>query len=166
MVLEEKNPNLLTLLTPHDGGNALVVPVVPRPPTPLFLLQLKLQWRKRKKGKATGKKSSEEGEIPPTTQQPPLKEPKLTRAEQNKGPSEGASKDAEGEQCTKAVIWNSAFVHRWPPHIWTNPEGCLEGKVRVNLWASWTSSAPPLWHVGAKGHEEAWGVPLLQRGLS
>ena len=33
MVLEEKTPDLLALLTAHAGGNAPAVPVVPRPPT-------------------------------------------------------------------------------------------------------------------------------------
>ena len=33
MVLEEKTFDLLALLTAHTGGNALIVPVVPRPPT-------------------------------------------------------------------------------------------------------------------------------------
>lgn len=32
------------------------------------------------------------------------------RAQQKKGPSEGAGKSVEGEQRTKATIWNSAFM--------------------------------------------------------
>lgn len=32
------------------------------------------------------------------------------RVQQKKGPSEGASKSFEGEQGTKATIWNPAFV--------------------------------------------------------
>lgn len=34
MIIEEKTPDLLALLTAHDGGNAPTVPVVPQPPTP------------------------------------------------------------------------------------------------------------------------------------
>jgi len=33
MVLDEKTPDLLALLTAHAGGNSLMVPVVPQPPT-------------------------------------------------------------------------------------------------------------------------------------
>lgn len=34
MVLEEKTPDLLALLTTHVGGASPTVPMVPRPPTP------------------------------------------------------------------------------------------------------------------------------------
>ena len=34
MVLEEKTLDLLALLTAHAGGDTLMVPIVPRPPTP------------------------------------------------------------------------------------------------------------------------------------
>ena len=36
MVLEEKTPDLLALLIAYVGGNAPVVLVVPRPPTPIL----------------------------------------------------------------------------------------------------------------------------------
>ena len=70
MVLEEKMPKLLTLLTTHTGGNSLVVPVIPWPPTfvPPYPSSLKTAKKKRKKGKPSRKESSKEREVPPTTQ--------------------------------------------------------------------------------------------------
>ena len=70
MVLEEKMPKLLTLLTTHTGGNSLVVPVIPWPPTfvPPYPSSSKTAKKKRKKGKPSRKESSKKREIPPTTQ--------------------------------------------------------------------------------------------------
>lgn len=112
MVLKEKTPDLLALLTAHVGGNAPVVLVVSRPSTlaPPHPSASKVAKKKRKRGKPFGKDGSEEGEIPPTTQQPRSKEPRIMRAQQKKGPFEGAKKSAKREQRTKATIWNPAFV--------------------------------------------------------
>lgn len=43
-------------------------------------------------------------------QQPPAKESRVTRAQQKKSTSSGSTKGAKGEQCSKAFIWNPAFV--------------------------------------------------------
>ena len=55
MVLEEKTPDLLALLTAHAGGNSPVVPVVPQPPTPApgHAATTKATEKKRKMGKAS-----------------------------------------------------------------------------------------------------------------
>ena len=110
MVLEEKTPDLLALLTTYAGGNTLVVPVVTWPPTPapIHTSVVDAPKKKRKKGKTT--KGSKEREIPQPSQQPPAKEPRVTRAQQKKGTSFEASKCTEGEQCSKAFIWNLALV--------------------------------------------------------
>lgn len=52
MVLEEKTPDLLAMLTAHIEGNSLVVPVVPRPPmlAPPYPLPLRLPRRKESEG--------------------------------------------------------------------------------------------------------------------
>nr|POE60049.1 hypothetical protein CFP56_03640 [Quercus suber] len=94
MVLEEKMSDLLALLTAHIGGNALVVLVVPRPSTPISPHPSVIEaiGKKRKMRKQTRKESSEEGEIPLSIQQPPSKKLRITRAQQKKGLSEGASK--------------------------------------------------------------------------
>ena len=60
--------------------------------------------RKRERGKHSRKESFEKGEIPPTFQQEPSKEPRLTRAQQKKSPSEGAGSAVEGEQHAKALF--------------------------------------------------------------
>lgn len=71
MVLEEKTPDLLALLTAHTEGNSLVVPVVPRPPmlAPPLPSTSKATEKKRKRGRQSEKESSKKGEIPPTSQQ-------------------------------------------------------------------------------------------------
>ena len=105
-MLKEKMPDLLALLTTHfGGGDAPMVPIVSRPPTlvPPHPSASKVAKKKRKRGKTSEKDGSEEGEIPPTTQQPPSKEPRIMRAQQKKGPFEGAKKSAEGEQCLAQV---------------------------------------------------------------
>ena len=63
MVLEEKTPNLLALLTAYAGGDSSVVLVVPQPPTPTSAQAATAEAaeKKRKKGKVT--KGSEEREI-------------------------------------------------------------------------------------------------------
>ena len=68
MVLEEKTPNLLALLTTHAGGNALTIPIVPQPPTPtpIHATSDDALEKKRKRGKAS--ESAEEGEITLPTQ--------------------------------------------------------------------------------------------------
>ena len=68
MVLEEKTPDLLALLTTYAGGNSPVVLVGLRPPT-LAPAQVATAEKKRKKGKET--EGSKEGEIPQLVQQPP-----------------------------------------------------------------------------------------------
>ena len=82
MVLEEKMPDLLALLTAHIGGDALVVPIVPRPPTlgPSHISTADAPEKKRKRGKQT--EGSEEGEITHYTEQPPAKEPRITWGQQ------------------------------------------------------------------------------------
>ena len=60
--------------------------------------------RKRERGKHSRKESFEKGEIPPTFQQEPSKEPRLTRAQQKKSPFEGAGSAVEGEQHVKALF--------------------------------------------------------------
>lgn len=94
MVLKEKTSDLLALLIAHIGGNALIVPVVPRPLTPISPHPSIIEaiGKKRKRRKQTRKESSEEGEIPLSIQQPPSKKPRITRAQQKKGLSEGAGK--------------------------------------------------------------------------
>ena len=64
MVLEERTPNLLALLSTHAKGDALVIPIVPRPPTlaPSHVPTANALEKKRKKGKQI--EDSEEGEIP------------------------------------------------------------------------------------------------------
>lgn len=68
MVLKEKMPDLLALLTTHAGGNAPMVSIVPRPPTPVLshTFVVAAFEKKRKRGKQI--KSSEEVEIPQPTQ--------------------------------------------------------------------------------------------------
>ena len=113
MVFEEKTPDLLALLIAHAGGNASVVPVIPRPPTPApspYPSATAVAKKKRKRGKQIRKESSEEGQIPSSTQQSPSKEPRIMRVQQKNGLFEGASKSFEGEQGTKATIWNPAFM--------------------------------------------------------
>nr|POF04381.1 hypothetical protein CFP56_64542 [Quercus suber] len=97
MVLEKKTPDLLVLPTTHAGRDSPVVSVVHRPPTPIPPLPScsEAVEKKRKRGRQSGKESSEEVEILPTSQQAPSKEPRLTRAQQKKGPSERASKGIE-----------------------------------------------------------------------
>ena len=100
-MLEEKTLDLLALLIAHTGGTALVVPVVPRPSTlaPPYPSAADAAEKKRKMGKQIDKKSSEEGEIAQSTQQPPLppKESRVMRTQQKKGTSARAGKSAEGE---------------------------------------------------------------------
>ena len=54
MVLEEKTPDLLALLTVHTEGNSPMVLVIPRPPTPTPVQAATTEAieKKRKKGKA------------------------------------------------------------------------------------------------------------------
>ena len=107
MVLEEKIPNLLALLTARAGGNSPMVLVGLRPPTPA-LAQVAATEKKRRKGKAT--EGSKKGEIPQPVQQALAKEPKTTTAHQKKGVTVGTGKGIEGEQRPKPIIWNLAFV--------------------------------------------------------
>ena len=71
------------------------MPIVPRPltPAPAHAAIADLAEKKRKRGKAA--KGSKEGEILPTTQQPPTKEPRITRAHQKKGVTLGTGKSTE-----------------------------------------------------------------------
>ena len=110
MVLEEKTPDLLALLTTHAGDDSPVVPIVPRPPTPApaHATTAKVIKKKRKRGKTV--MGSEKGEIPHLGQQWPTKEPRTTRASQKKGGTTQASKGIEKDQCPKPTIWNPAFV--------------------------------------------------------
>ena len=68
MVLKKKMPDLLALLSTHAGGNAPMVSIVPRPPTPVLshTFVVAAFEKKRKRGKQI--KSSEEVEIPQPTQ--------------------------------------------------------------------------------------------------
>ena len=77
----KKMPNLLALFTAYAGGNASTVPIVPRPftPAPPYSFSADAAKKKRKRGKSTKKESFEKGEIPQSTQQPPFKEPIITR---------------------------------------------------------------------------------------
>jgi len=111
-VLEEKTLDLMTLLTAYTEENSPAVPVILRPPTPVPPLPspFKAAKKKRKRRKHLGKESSEEGEIPPTSQQEPSKEPRLTRVQQKKGPFEGAGSTVEGEERANVPFWNPAFV--------------------------------------------------------
>lgn len=110
MVLEEKTPDLLALLTAHVGDNTPTVPVVPYLPTPALTRTPfdDVTEKKRKRGK--GLEGTEEGEIIHPAQQPLAKGSKVTRAQQKKSTSSGSSKGAKGEQRTKASIWNLDFV--------------------------------------------------------
>lgn len=111
MVLEEKTLDLLALFTAHAGHNTPTVPVVPRPPTPAPTRAPSgdASEKKRKRGKGSG--GTEEGEITCPVQQPPAKESRVTRAQQKKkSTSSGSSKGTEGEQRSKALIWNPDFV--------------------------------------------------------
>ena len=110
MVLEEKMPDLLALLTAHVGGDTSVVPIVTWPPTPApsHIPTADAPNKKRKRGKQT--EDSEEREIPQPTQQPSTKELRVIRAQQKKGTSTKVSKGTESEQRSKAIIWNPAFV--------------------------------------------------------
>ena len=125
MVLEEKTPDLLALLTTHTKGNASMVPIIPRPPTlaPSHTSTVDVLKKKRKRRKQTG--SFEEVEIPQPTQQPPTKEPRITRVQQKKGTSIGVGKSTKGEQRYKATIWNPAFMLSTGDLV--TFEGCLEG---------------------------------------
>lgn len=110
MVLEEKTLDLLALLTAHVGGDTLMVPIVPRPPTPapLHTPAIDAPEKKRKRGKWS--EGFEEGEIPKSTQQPSTKELRVTRAQQKKGATTRLGKSTDGKQRSKATIWNLAFV--------------------------------------------------------
>ena len=121
MVLEEKTLDLLVLLTAHAGRDSPIVSVVHRPPTPIPPLPSRFEAakKKRKRGRQSDKKSSEEVEILPNSQHAPSKEPRLTRAQQKKGPFEGASKGIEEEQCAKAAILEPRLCvkHKGCPYI-------------------------------------------------
>lgn len=54
MVLEEKTPDLLALLTAHAGGDSLMVPIVPCPPTPALAQIATLEATKKKKEEGKG----------------------------------------------------------------------------------------------------------------
>lgn len=108
--LEEKTSDLLALLTAHVGANAPIVPVVPQPPTlaPMCAPSCDAPQKKRKRGK--GSEAPEEGKIIRSTQQPPAKESRVTRAQQKKGTPTGSFKGSEGEQRSKATMWNPTFI--------------------------------------------------------
>lgn len=69
MVLEEKTLDLLVLLTAHARRDSPIVPVVHRPPTPIppFPSHSEAAKKKRKRGRQSGKESSEEVEILPNS---------------------------------------------------------------------------------------------------
>ena len=100
MEFEEKTPDFLALLIAYIRGISLAILVVPRPPT-LALVRASFgdaDKKKRKKGQCgKGLKGVEEGEITRSSQQPPSKETRTTRAQQKKSASSGTSKEAEGE---------------------------------------------------------------------
>lgn len=105
-MLKKKTPDLLTLPMTYAGDNSPAMPVIPRPPmlAPPLLSPFEAAKKKRKRGKHSRKESFEKGEIPPTFQQEPSKEPRLTRAQQKKSPFEGAGSAVEGEQHVKALF--------------------------------------------------------------
>lgn len=121
MVLEEKTLDLLVVLIAHAGRDSPIVSVVHRPPTPIppFPSRSEATKKKRKRGRQFGKESSKEVEILPNSQHAPSKEPRLTRAQQKKGPFEGAIKGIEEEQCAKAAILEPRFCakHKGCPYI-------------------------------------------------
>lgn len=63
MVLEEKTPDLLALLTTHAGGNTPTVPMVPRPPAPAPTRAPSSDAIEKKRKRGKGSKGAEEGEI-------------------------------------------------------------------------------------------------------
>ena len=76
MVLEEKTPDLLALLTTHPGGAFPTILVMPRPPTPTPTIASSgdVADKKRKKGQGgKGYEDVEEGEVTRPSQQPPAK---------------------------------------------------------------------------------------------
>lgn len=103
---------LLALLTTHAGGDTPVSRGThcTRPLTlaPTHNPIADAPEKKRKRGKPT--EGSEEGEIPQPIQQPPTKEPRVTKAQQKKGTAIWAGKGTEGEQHSKATIWNPTFI--------------------------------------------------------
>ena len=92
MVLKEKTLDLLALLTAHARGNAHVVLVVPRLPTPTlphsFATKATEKKRKEKWGNRLGRRVLRKGRDLHPLNSPPSKEPS----------SEGVGKSSKGEQ--------------------------------------------------------------------
>ena len=113
MVFEERTLDLLALLTAHVGGASLAISVVPRPLTPTLMRASSSDAaeKKRKKGQGgKGPEGTKEGEITHSSQQPPAKEARITRAQQKKGASFGTSKEFEGVQLPKPSAWRPSFT--------------------------------------------------------
>lgn len=84
MVLEEKTPDLLALLTAHARGTSFEVLVVARPPTLASTRASSgdvTDKKQKRDQKGKGFKRAEEGEISHSSQQPPTKEPQTIRAQ-------------------------------------------------------------------------------------
>ena len=113
MVFEERTPDLLALLTAHARGASLPISVVPRPLTPTLTRASFSDAAKKKRKKGQGGKGlegTEEGEITHSSQQPPAKEARTTRAQQKKGASFGTSKESEEVQLPKPSAWRPSFT--------------------------------------------------------
>ena len=98
MVLKEKTPDLLELLTAHAGVTSPAVPVVPQPPTPAPTHSSSgdaVNKKRKKVQKGKGFKDAEEGKVTSSSQQPPAKEAQTTKAQQKKSAPFKASKGAE-----------------------------------------------------------------------
>ena len=97
MVLEEKTPDLLALLTTHAEGDYPAMLIIPQPPTPTpaHAATTDVTEKKRKRGKTA--EGSKEGKIPHPTQQLPTKKPRITRTHQKKGAIPRTSKGIERE---------------------------------------------------------------------
>ena len=85
MGFEEKTPYLFALLTTHVGGFALVVAMVPRPPTSATTHMSSANIGDKKRKRAQRGKSTEgtrEGEITQSSHQPPAKEARIGKGSQ------------------------------------------------------------------------------------
>lgn len=144
MVLKEKTPNLLVLLTAHAGGTSPAIPVVPRPPTPAPIRASSGDAADKKRKRVQGGKGSEdfeEGKVTRSSQPSPAKEARITKAQQKKNASSRASKGAEGEQQPKASAWRPSFVLSSSSSIMDDADLSGTQKGRLGILAEYLEKA-------------------------
>lgn len=102
MVLQRKNTNLLKLLESHTGGSTPEVAVHPRPLTPLPSLTSLVEPPETKRNRQKkGKKTSEEGKVPPPKDLEPQKGAKITKGPQRRTTAKGLSIEMVSDRHTR-----------------------------------------------------------------